>query len=509
MSAITRWNLYSIADSGTIGMGGTTISGLGTRGFTLGTASVDDKFNIGSNNNRLHLHIDGNNSTYVTLTSGTNLDPRFVAKDITEQIHNLSKGDVWWDQAQCVWENNHFKLYSGSLGTNSSAVVVSGTNTVHTEIGFGGAPTEAAGSASTNTFNGGITVSGTYSGFFDETYRVVINKETSVGAAQKGGTSYTGEATSAGTFNHASDITYSISISISNGSSMGGRTGNVPTMTWTSTGGADDSTAAVELLYPDFWYQLGTKGVMIKFEDAVFDTFTDAFTVACTYPQYVVNTDTNAAVGTAKYIWGSSRGDKCTVVQDTSVGWNAIGTRGVYIKFHGSNNLSAGDEFRIICTPPKPQSYDITTLNYGNVTVSTESSLRAVSFEILSGAVEISTVKFGLQNHGSFSHHDAGDNDTKMRFGTVGPGNNPLSPTGAEWKTNVTASDISSDTPPSYLYATKEDLGVVSDADASETIGSSSFAGMCADPIWLNVKLGSSEVGSNSQINMRLFFDYS
>ena len=508
MSAITRWNLYSVSSEGGIGVGGTTVSGLGTRGFTLGTASVGDKFNIGSNNNRLWIHIDGENSTYITLTSGTNLDPRFVAKDITEQIHNLAKGDVWWDQAQCVWENNHFKLYSGSLGTNSTAVVVSGTNTAHIELGWGGAPTEAGGAASTNTFNGGLTTSGTYNGFFDEIYRVIINKETNIGTAQKGGTSYTGTATAGGTFNHASNITYSISTNITNGSTMGAGTGNVPTMTWTSTGGVDDSTASVELLYPNFWYQLGTKGVMIKFTDSVFDTFNGAWSVACTYAQYAVNVDASAPIGTAKYIWGSSRGDDCTVAQDTSTGWNAVGTRGVYIKFNGSNNLNAGDEFYVICSPPKPQSYNITTLDYGNVTVSTESPVKAVFFEIMSGAIEISTVKFGLQNHGSFSHHDTGDNDTKMRFGTVGPGNNPLAPTGAEWRANVTASDISSGTPPSYLYATKEDLSVVADADASENIGSSVFAGMCADPIWLNIKLGASEVGS-AQLNYRLFFDYS
>jgi hypothetical protein len=31
---------------------------------------------------------------------------------------------------------------------------------------------------------------------------------------------------------------------------------------------------------------------------------------------------------------------------------------------------------------------------------------------------------------------------------------------------------------------------------------------MVADPIWLNIKLGSSEVGANSSINHRIYFDY-
>ena len=132
-------------------------------------------------------------------------------------------------------------------------------------------------------------------------------------------------------------------------------------------------------------------------------------------------------------------------------------------------------------------------------------------FEIASGAVEISTVKFGLQSHGSFSHHDESNNDTKFRFGSVGPGSTSgSSPVdGLEWRANAASADISSDTPPAYLYVTKEDLAVVSDADNSEDIGSSSYSGMCADPVWLGVKLGASEVGANSTINYRIFFDYS
>ena len=174
-------------------------------------------------------------------------------------------------------------------------------------------------------------------------------------------------------------------------------------------------------------------------------------------------------------------------------------------------NLSAIDELFVICTPPQPASYGITNLNYGNVTVSTESPVKSVMFEIMSGAVEIDTVKFGLQSHGNFEHHGEGNNDTYFRFGNVGPGNNAGTPPvdGLEWRTSVTAADISNDIPPSYLYATEDNLSVVADADSSEAIGVSTFAGMVADPIWLNIKLGNSEVGANSTILYRIYFDYS
>jgi len=526
MSATTRWCEYNTTASGYAGDGDGQAC-KGTRAFVRADASVGDSFDIGSSNERLHFSIDGVGGPYVTLVSGTDLDPRFVARDITEKIHNLSKNDPAFDQAQCVWENNKLKLYSGSIGSGTSVTVASGTKTAHVELGFasktetGGAAATNQTTASGNSYNGGITISGTYSGFFDETYRVIISKGSNgtganIGTPSKGGgNSYTGSITTGGVFNYTGDVSYVVSIDVTNGTTMGGGTGNVPTMEWTSTGSADDSSAAVELLYPNYWYKVGTKGLMVKFTDAVFNTCDPAWTIQCTYCQYVDAASVQGGAGTAKYVWGSTRGDDWTVdgtaIVTSESAFTRLGTRGIYIKFTGSNNFKAGDEFYIIATPPQPQSYSITNLNYGNVTVSTESAVKCVIFEIMSGAVEMDTVKFGLQSHGSFAHHDQGSNDTKFRFGTVGPANTAGTGDidGLEWRYNVTAADIDSDTPPSYLYATKEDLAVVADADSSENIGNSNYMGMVSDPIFVNIKLGASEVGANSTINNRVFFDYS
>ena len=177
----------------------------------------------------------------------------------------------------------------------------------------------------------------------------------------------------------------------------------------------------------------------------------------------------------------------------------------------GADQLGAGDTFYVICRGPNPTNYGITSLNYGNVTVSTESSVKSALFEITAGATVLSTVKFGLQNHGTFSHHDEGNSDTYFRFGTVGPanaaGNSPID--GIEWWPNVAATDIDSDVAPSYLYSTEDNLPVVATADASEDVGNYSLRGMTGDPVWLNIRLGASETGANSTINYRLYFDYS
>jgi len=511
MASVTRWVEYAVSGEGVISTGGATASGVGTRGFAQANSSVGDSFDIGSSNNRLHIDFDGDTSTYVTLVSGTNLDPRLVARDITEKIHATGKSGGYTN-AQCVWENNKLKIYSGTLGSSSSCAVSSGTNTAHLELGFG-AKTETGGSATSNQYVGGLTTSGTYDGFLDEIYHIIINKEPQVGTPSKdGANSYTGTITAEGVFQHTGDLTYTISIDCTNGTTMGAGTGNVPTMSWTDDGGPDDSGGPIELLYPDYWYNLGTKGVMVKFSDAVFNTCNPAWTVACTYPHYAEGSNTQAAAGTAKYVWSSSRGDNATAALTTSAAaFTRLGSRGLYIKFTGAGNFLAGDEFFVICKPPQPTSYGITSLNYGNVTVSTNSAVKCVIFEIMSGGVEMSTVKFGLQSHGTFQHHDAGDSDTEFHFGTVGPGNtvgsSPVD--GKEWHANVSATDISSDTPPSYLYATKQDLAVVADADNSESVGNSPYMGMVSDPIFLGIKLGASEVGANSTANYRLYFDYS
>lgn len=519
MAAVTRWVLYPTGDGGVISTGGATVSGLGTRGFVQANSTVGDGFNIGTSNNKLYMTLDGiSGSTIITLASGTELDPRFVARDITEKIHALGLVGGYTN-SQCVWTNdgnkNKLKLYSGTLGSSSSATVASGSNTAHLELGFGTrAEIGGAPHTDTNVYPGGITTSGTYNGFFDETYRIVIMEETegaNIGTPSKDeSNAYTGAIATGGVFQHTSDATYTISI-IATNTTMGAGTGNVPTMAWTSTIG-DDSSSPIELLYPDYWYQLGTKGIMVKFSDAVFNTCSPAWTIACEYPHYAQNSNTQAAPGTAYYIWGSTRGDDSAVALPTSnVSYTRLGSRGVYFKFESGSNLEAGDEFYVVCKPPQPSSYAVSNLNFGNVTVSTNSAVKSIMFEILSGAVEMSTVKFGLQSHGSFSHHDAGNADTEFHFGTVGPGNNagPGDVNGKEWRAGVTASDISSDSEPSYLYATKQDLAVVVDADNSETIGASHYMGMVADPMFLAIQLGASEVGANSTINYRLYFDYS
>ena len=87
MAATTKWTEYAISSTGRAGDGDGE-SGLGTRAFSLATTSVGDTFTIGSSNNVLYFSIDSVSAPSITLVSGTALDPRFLARDITEKIHN-------------------------------------------------------------------------------------------------------------------------------------------------------------------------------------------------------------------------------------------------------------------------------------------------------------------------------------------------------------------------------------------------------------------------------------
>ncbi len=527
MAASTRWVAYPLTASGTATLGRNN-GGRGTRGYSVGTTDPGDGITIGPTTNRLHISMDGDSGPYITLYSGSNLDPRFVARDVTEKMHNLAKADERWDNAVCRWENvrvagsvtkrNRFKIYSGTLGSASSVTVASGSQDARDLLGFT-TKSETGGSANPDgkasyTFPGDISVAGAYYGFFDEVYKVVITNDTDavrgIGTPSKGGSNtYAGTMTTGGVFNHTADTTYVIEIDVTNGTTMGASTGNVPRMRWTSAGGSgDNQTDWTELLYPDYWYSVGDHGVMVKFTDAVFNTIDPAWTIVGYKPDYAEGSNASAAPGVAEYVWSSDRGDMSGAGRGTtsSGSYTALGTRGITIRFDHWSNLGAGDCFYVICSAPAPTSYNITSLNYGNVTVSTESSLKSVMFEIQSGATQMSTVKFGLQSNGSFSHHNAGNSDTYFRFGTVGPGNPK---TGTEWYPDLVADDIDSDTPPSYLYATEDNLSVVSTADASEAIGNYPLAGMTSDPMWINIRLGSSETGANSTVNYRTYFDYS
>lgn len=541
MVAVSRFVEFSVTAQ-TFATGASTDSiGKGSRGFSRGTGlgAGDDTFTITKDvNDQLQITINGTGPEVITLTSGTDLDPRFVARDIEYRLHEANIADNF-KFAQCNWRNgnwgvspvgpnsqNSFIIYTGQMGNNSTnnkvTVASPGSRDARSTLGFD-TVSEQAGSDFSTLYPGGyagsITVSGTYGGQFDDHYIVMMSDdETVTDATPNGSPTYAASnIETGGLYTDGTDTTYTIVIDTTNGSTMGAGSQNVPQMSWTSTP-VTDNGGPIELLFPDHFYDIGTLGLRAKFADAVFGN-NDQFDVVCSG----ASLGSGDPDGGANYIFDSFHGDssKSLGIGSTPTGQvgSQVGSVGVTIAFEDTSTLVAGETYHITCRGPQPLTEPVTQLNFGNVTVSTNSPVKTVWFEIIGGAVSMSTVKFSLQSDGTFQHHDQGDNDTEFRFGTAGAGNTaagsgPTSndqvefPVDSDGLGRILATDIDSDTPPNYLFATKQDLAVVNSADNAETVGNFQGA-LVSDFIWLAIKLGANETGANSTINYRMFFDFS
>jgi hypothetical protein len=545
MVAVSRFVEFSVTAQ-TFATGTSTDSeSKGTRGFSRGTnlGAGDDSFTITKDvNDQLQITINSVGPEVITLSSGTDLDPRFVARDIEFRVHEANSADSF-KFAQCNWRNgsngvapvgsnaeNSFILYTGQLGnngTNNFASVGSpGVRDARATLGWDTQSTQVGSDFSTlypGGWTGSIEVSGTYGGQFDDHYTLQISdKETVQAATAVGSPTYNvGNLTTGGLYHdpNQADTTYQIVIDTTNGSTMGAGSTNVPQMSWTSTP-ITDNGGPIEILYPEAWYDIGSLGLRLKFDDAVFGN-ADQFQVVCSGATLVGDSQ---SPGTATYIWDSFLGDSSKAFGispklTSTASPNQVGTKGVTASWEATGSITEGETYEISGRGPQPITEPVTQLNFGNVTVSTNSPVKTVWFEIIAGAVSMATVKFSLQSDGTFQHHDQGDNDTEFHFGTAGagnsaPGSGPTANNQEEFAVDsvsagrILATDIDSDTPPNYLFATKQDLAVVNSADNAEDIGNYSGA-LVSDFIWLAIKLGANETGANSTINYRMFFDFS
>lgn len=536
MAAIARWVRFPI--SGTTSF--ITVESSGYRGLQRGTASTSDAYTIpGGATNQLKVNIDGapGPAPYqITLTDGAGLDPRFIAKDIQRKIQAAGSAvndgfrfcQVEWSNWKSANGYGQFVIKSGTTGASSSVAITAGDSSVLPTLGLNTLATEngtinhiGTSTAAVNAaYTGVATIAGTYRGAFDDTYKVTVcSNQLAAASTYGGGNTYgvvnAGVALQGGHWNADATDTYTVTINTVNGSVSGGGTGFVPTFTVTSVQG-DNQATAQEILFSNTPYYIGSKGLTLSFSDAVFADG-DTIAVICTVPTTVDGANATGIVGVAEYIYTSSRGDNSAIGTSTATSTvgTAVGSQGVTVAFSDSGVMTPRDEWTIVCKGPTPEQYGVTNVSYGNVTVTTESQVKAHQFEIISGAVDMSSVKFSLQSHGTFAHHSAGDSDTYFRFGTSGsgkPGDGATANTGPEWTTSVLASDLATAKTsgntgaPVHLDSTIIDLSVVASADNAEEVGNK---GLVSDFIWTNVRLGAQESGANSTINYRIYFDFS
>lgn len=518
MAATSRFVRYPVA-------GTTSVSDPleGERGVVRGTGDVGDTFTIpGSATNQIRVNVDGAGTRHITLTSGVALDARFVARDMQRKVQAFGSEcefmSVDFTNYKSGDGESHFVFKSGTVGGSSTVALSAGDLSALTLLGLTSNTQETGTTFNTATsrvndtgYTGTITASGTYGGMLDEEYYVVISNAVLASISADGGNTYAGTATITGDWDHGSASTYVVTIDTANGEVMNAGSGNVPTFTVNDTSDTDNETTPQELLYSDYYYHVGQRGQRIRFTDAQFGD-EDFFTVT--------NTPAPGGGGTsgnAEFVYTSSRGENAIASIPTATAPVSVGQKGLIMQWTDSGSLVAKDAWRIICRAPTPEAYGVTSMVYGNVTVTTNSAVKVHQFEIMSGATVLSNVKFSLQSDGTFQHHDQGNGDTEFHYGTVGAGQRAdgtgsTAGTGLEWKASVAATDISQTKDsgntgsPTFLHASVLDLGVVADADNAEAVGNS---GLVSDFIFTSIKLGASETGANSQILHRIYFDYS
>ena len=205
MTVTSRWVRYPVA-------GTTQISSAlaGERGKVRATADVGDTMTINASANQIKVNFEAIGDKQITLTSGTLLAGRFVARDIERKLQAHSASGAAYEYANCEFSNyksgngeSHFFIKSGTI-TASAPTIAAGDADARTVLGFSSSTGEAGttyhtGTSTSNSAYGGtVTASGTYGGMFDEEYYLIVNEDVLVEDSAGGGNGYAGSFVGAG-----------------------------------------------------------------------------------------------------------------------------------------------------------------------------------------------------------------------------------------------------------------------------------------------------------------------
>jgi hypothetical protein len=508
--------------------------GRGTTGTLQGAAPPTVPITLTSSTCDLLITMnDGATTTSKTFTlaSGVNLDPRVIARDITDKMHKeYPVNSPVWTAAICHWWKSGFLLLNGICGSNSMVRVDYTANSAAGALGFthgvAGYGSEnnilpdgglATGNKVTNTWSGSMSSSGTlFNGSCDIYTITAVNSDSGEGQGTASvlthaSGSYAGTVSLGGIYNYSDNTIYHMVVTVTGSASyMSGVTGNVPVMTWWGEGGDTTCSGAIELLYPNYPYPLGNKGLWVKFSNYPFSYPSDAWAISASGINYAGGSY-NYQWGGAfrKIIWSSLKGDVQWTQQSTATFGNyfPVGRKGIYLSANQDYNVAPGDTIRVRIPGPVPYNFDITSINLGNITVTTSSRVFCVRFDLIGGAIELTNIKFSLLNDGGMAYHDG--SNTYFPWGTVGPGQKAVSYGGSydvEWWSNVNVQDLIPPKP-GYMYAIDSNLVPVSTADDSKVIGVDPFDGLISDYIFCAVHLGADESGAKTAV-YRCYFDY-
>lgn len=438
---------------------------------------------ISDSNNQLRI-INNSTTIDITLPRGNNLSVFYVAYKIAQALkpYNMS----------CEFINNSFKITADS---NNTLSIGTPSNNGASTLGFS-TVTTSNGSTGTNGYNGSVTLNGLYTGLDNIFFWVKVSGNNIFTLTPNATNFYKGSVIVSGNFNSVTSIQYTITISTLNSNKSLSGIGNNPTFSVTSTGG-DSSPSNMEIVAYDAWYEIGTKGVRIKFSDYAFGNG-DSFIIDCVSPQTANGITSTAAADTVKFVVLSNDRIQLSVTTLTytdgaSPYYKLQLENGIELRFE--NNLTklftTGDTFLV-------QAYmdihsDVYTVDLGITGAGEESVVHGLRVIAKEGIYKINTCKIGISNPGPLLQQGIGK--TEYRVGVLGKIQSKLS--NEIITTNVAADVISQ----FYSYVSYLDTDVYITLQTGNPI----FA---TDAFYLVLKPDEAEITQSFLGNMKVYFNY-
>jgi hypothetical protein len=363
---------------------------------------------INSTVNALRFVKNGSNID-VILCEGANLSPFYVAYYLSQKL----KGD----NIDCEFVNNSF-IFRTDDETDTLAMGTALSNDGKAVLGLS-SPTTDDGIDGANSYEGDISINGLYTGITNDTYWVKCSGNNLFTVTPDPSNIYQGTMEVAGTFNFSSSTTYTITIDTVNGNMTNQGKGFVPLFTVASTGD-DDLPVACEIFSCNAWYEIGNKGVRVRFTDYPFGD-NDSFQIDCLIPQTADGSNNTANADEATFIVTSNEGvmqspTLLTFVDDPYTPYyKLVLAKGLEIYFE-DEAFTKNDTFMVKAY--MDTYYETINLNLGLVGIGEMSNVVGIRVIIKEGGNVLKWCKFSFLDKKELT--EIGYGKTEFRAGTIG-----------------------------------------------------------------------------------------
>jgi hypothetical protein len=336
----------------------------------------------------------------ITFPIGFGFSPYYIAHFISQQIKPYN---MW-----CDIINNKFVIYATNIQYDGVQVITT-PNNASSSLGF--SLNESFEKTFTNSYNDNVSLSGLYTGIDTDTYWVKVSGESSYTITPGTNNVYNGTLYVAGNFDSSSSITYTISIDTTDGNIANNSVGFLPKFSVSSTSD-DDTPVDCFILCYDTWYEIGNKGVRIKFSEYPFGN-ADSFQIDCQTPLTADGTNTQANEEDVKFIILTEESSSAPTTLSTG---NILTLpKGIELTFD-NGTYTKGDTFVVKVFAGNYS--DVAQFNMGAIEIGATTFLYGVRLIAKQGAFGFKSCKVAISSLGDIV--DYGYSKSEFEIGTIG-----------------------------------------------------------------------------------------